>query len=77
MQCSAEAAFLRHHCTNFENDTAKTVPAGHLAHIDFQPVAGLGVLKLCGKIPMPKKITWFFTGIPVVVMTVLIGVLDF
>ena len=72
---SAEAAFLRHCRTNFENDAAKTVPAGHLAHIDFRPVAGLWVHKLW-KIPM-RKITLFFTGIPVVVTTVLIGVLDF
>ena len=41
LQCSAEAAFLRHCRTNFENDTAKTVPVGHLALIDFRPVAGL------------------------------------
>ena len=34
-QCSAEAAFLRHCPTNFENDAAKTGPAGHLAHTDF------------------------------------------
>ena len=40
-QCSAEAAFLRHCPTNFENDAAKTVPAGHLAHTDFWPGAGL------------------------------------
>ena len=41
MQCSSEAAFLRHCHTNFEYDAAKTVPAGHLGHIDFWPVAGL------------------------------------
>ena len=40
-QCSAEAAFLRHCPTNFENDAAKTVPAGHLAHTEFWPGAGL------------------------------------
>ena len=34
-QCSAEAAFLRHCPTNFENDAAKTVPVGHLAYTDF------------------------------------------
>ena len=34
-QCFAEAAFLRHCRTNFEYDADKTVPAGHLAHIDF------------------------------------------
>ena len=33
-QCSAEAAFLCHYRT-------KTVPVGHLAHIDFWRVAGL------------------------------------
>ena len=41
VQCSAEAAFLRHCRTNFENGAAKTVPVGHLAHIDICPVAGL------------------------------------
>ena len=35
LQCSAEAAFLRDCPTNFENDAAKTGPAGHLAHTDF------------------------------------------
>ena len=49
MQCSAEAAFLRHCHTNFEYDTAKTVQAGHLAYLDFWPVTGLGVRKLCEK----------------------------
>ena len=34
-QCSAEAAFLRHCRTNSENDAAKNVPVGHLAHIIF------------------------------------------
>ena len=43
-QCTAEAAFLRHRRTNFENDAAKTVPAAHLAHTDFWPVAGLCIL---------------------------------
>ena len=40
-QCSAEAAFLRHCRKNFENDAAKTVPEGHLGHIDFWPGARL------------------------------------
>ena len=40
-QCSAEAAFLHHCRTNFEYETAKTVPVGHLAHTDFWPVTGL------------------------------------
>ena len=40
MQCS-EAAFLSHCHTNFEYDAAKIVPAGHLGHIEFWPVAGL------------------------------------
>ena len=35
LQCSAEAAFLCNCPTNFENDAAKTGPAGHLAHTDF------------------------------------------
>ena len=35
VQCSAEAAFLRHCPTNYENDAAKTGPTGHLAHTDF------------------------------------------
>ena len=61
-QCSAEAAFLRHCHKNFENDAAKTVPAGHLAHIDFLPGTGLGVPKLYWD-PMPKIIL-FFTRIP-------------
>ena len=75
-QCSAENAFLRHCRTNFENDAVKTVPGGHLAHIDLWPVAGLLSPKAVCKIPMPK-LTLFFTGIPVVVTAVLIGVLDF
>ena len=41
VQCSAEAAFFRHCHTNFENDAAKTFPAGHLAHVDFWPGSGL------------------------------------
>ena len=59
-----------------EYDASKTVPAGHLAHIDFWPVAGLESGSCVWKIPMPK-ITLFFTGIPVFVTAVLIGVLDF
>ena len=35
LQCSAEAVFLRHCRRNFEHDAAKTVPVGHLAHINF------------------------------------------
>ena len=71
IQCSAEAAFLRRCCTNFEYDTAKTVPIEHQVHIDFWPVAGS-----VWEIPMPKVIL-FFTEIPIVVTAVLIGVLDF
>ena len=64
-------------CTNFEYDAAKTVLFGHLLYFDFWPVTGLRVHKLyMWKIPMPK-IASFFTGISVVVMAVLIGVLDF
>ena len=74
-QCSAEAAFLRHCPTNFENDAAKTGPAGHLAHTDFGLAQDFESASLWS-IPMPK-ITWGFTGIPVVVTVVLIGVLDF
>ena len=60
---------------NFEYNAAKTVPAGHLAHIDFRPSQDLSPLAVW-KIPIPK-ITLFFTGIPVVVTAILIGVLDF
>ena len=35
LQCSAEAVFLRHCRRNFEHDAAKTVPVGHVAHINF------------------------------------------
>ena len=60
---------------NFEYDAAKTVSAGHLTHIDLACLRTLSPLAVW-KIPMPK-ITLFFTGIPVVVTAILIGVLDF
>ena len=60
---------------NFLYDAAKTVPVGHLAHIDFglsQDLESVG----CVENSLPK-INLFFTGIPEVVTAIFIGVLDF
>ena len=60
---------------NFEYDAAKTVPGGHLAHIDFglsQDFESVGCVE-----NSHAKNNIVFTGIPVVVTAILIGVLDF
>ena len=61
---------------NFEYDAAKTVPAGHLVHIDFglsQDFESVG----CVENSQAKNNIVFLTGIPIVVTAILIGVLDF
>ena len=74
IQCSAEAAFLRHCRTNFENDTAKTVPRDIWRTMIF----GLAQdFKSASCMENSHAKNNFFTRIPVVVTTVLIGVLDF
>ena len=51
---------------------------GHLAHINFCPVAGQDFESLgCVGFPLPKINMFFSIGIPIVVTADLTGVLDF
>ena len=70
-QCSAEAAFLRHCRTKFWIWRSQNCPRGTSGAHWFWTLGPLALWK----IPIPK-ITLFFTGIPVVVTAILIGVLD-